>query len=344
MHPTIQKVLNLIDQNRIDEAFDEIESLKVPDQPLAQLRQEFEGGYFGVNSVQRLKLAVRSLDKRLAEQKRTPPTLTFTQKQIEDYLAFLKEQEEEIRPRGLDGTREIISPDVEAGFEKLIGKGSTLKPINWFAKAIRASKSVCRVVLSNGRKGTGFVVQGGYLLTNWHVIRGKEDVARAKLEFNYEQDENGNAQPVATYFLDAEQSAFSHRDNLDFAYVKIRDNPAVPLSQWNFLEIDTFSEPQPGQSTIIIQHPEGEPKQFAFGEDDILGTWKQFLFYETDTLGGSSGSPVLNNELKVIALHHYGKNEAEGGVQINEAGDKRAANRGVLMKDIMNELKNQLHF
>lgn len=292
MNPTIQKILSLIDQNRINEAFDEIDSLQISYQPLAQLRQEFEGGYFGVNSVQRLKLAVRSLDKRLLEQNPTSSTLTFSQKKIEEYRAYLEEQERDIRPRGLDGTREIIFSDVEAGFEKIIGKRSTLKPINWLKKLEKASKSVCRVVLANGRKGTGFVLDGGYLLTNWHVIRGKDDVAKAKVEFNYEQDENGNAQAVATYFLDAEQSVFSRYDKLDFAYVKIRDNPAQPLSQWSFLEIDTFSEPQPGQSTIIIQHPEGEPKQFAFGEDDILGTWKQFLFYETDTLGGSSGSPV----------------------------------------------------
>lgn len=51
---------------------------------------------------------------------------------------------------------------------------------------------------------------------------------------------------------------------------------------------------------------------------------------------------LVNNEWKVIALHHYGKNEEEGGVQINEAGDKRAANRGVLICNIMNELGKEI--
>ncbi len=340
MQDKIQKVIELIHDSELAQAFEKIEELPLSSPDLGKLKKEFRSGTyrFDADYADRLIHVVNRLARELPEN--IPTTYTLSQTEITAYLNYLKEQE--TRPRGLDGMREILTPEVEAGFEKIIGERSTLKPINWLMKVMKASKSVCRVVLANGRKGTGFVVQGGYLLTNWHVIRGKEDIERAKIEFNYEQDENGNAQAIATYFLDAEQSAFSRYDNLDFAYVKIKDNSATPLNQWNFLEVDTFSEPQAGQSTIIIQHPEGEPKQFAFGDDDILSTWKQYLFYETDTLGGSSGSPVLNNELKVIALHHYGKNEEEGGVVINEAGEKRAANRGVLMKNIMNDLKNQL--
>jgi endonuclease G len=67
------------------------------------------------------------------------------------------------------------------------------------------------------------------------------------------------------------------------------------------------------------------------------------LFYETDTEVGSSGSPVFNKEWKVVALHHYGKTAEEGGVQINEAGDMKAANRGILIKEILNDLAKKLN-
>ena len=60
----------------------------------------------------------------------------------------------------------------------------------------------------------------------------------------------------------------------------------------------------------------------------------------TDTERGSSGSPVFNNDWKVIALHHAGKTEEDGGLVINPAtGEKRGANEGILIKNIVQHSK-----
>ncbi len=139
------------------------------------------------------------------------------------------------------------------------------------------------------------------------------------MSFNHEQDENGDAQAITTYFLDAEQSAFSRRDNLDFAYVKIKDNPTTPLTQWNFLEVDTFSEPQPGDLLSLFSIPKANPSSLQSVITLFLVLGSSTFFTKPILWGDRADRPVLNYELKVIALHHYGKNEEEGGVVINEA-------------------------
>lgn len=77
--------------------------------------------------------------------------------------------------------------------------------------------------------------------------------------------------------------------------------------------------------------------------NDIIGNWKNYLFYKTDTQEGSSGSPVFNKNWKVVALHHAGKNEhsENGGFQINEEGEIKPSNRGILIKKIVEDLKEK---
>ena len=50
-----------------------------------------------------------------------------------------------------------------------------------------------------------------------------------------------------------------------------------------------------GDPVNIIQHPEGGPKRYATVNNRLLDLRDDgFLLYETDTLEGSSGSPVFN--------------------------------------------------
>lgn len=359
MHPDQQKILALIENNRIHDAFKELSRLQIRTHTLAQLRQEFEVGIQTVNFIQRFNMAVDSVFSDLPQT--TVPisplntdshlSPTTPHNTIEAYIALLTKLLEEIKSsrHPESSTLDIPVPPVLQGYEKIIGNRPTLININWLRKGLLASQSVCRVVLPNEENGTGFVMEGGYLLTNYHVIEGVKKVAEAKIEFNFEEDAEGKAQKITTYELDTKDCKFSPKEALDYAYVKIKDDPQNPLSQWGTLTIeDSDRDPEVGQPTIIIQHPSSEEypyggiKKIAFENNEILSVWKQYLFYKTDTLPGSSGAPVLNKDWKVIALHHFGLDKKQGGMKINDEDKRVPANRGVLMKDIMNDLKNQL--
>ena len=211
--------------------------------------------------------------------------------------------------------------------EKLLGTRSNLLTVDWLEKARRAANAVCRVVCTDGNVGTGFLTQEGYVYTNNHVILSAESAKTARLEFNFEVGKT-----ITAYEVDASDFKFSPPTELDFARVKVIDRSDVPLSNWGFVEFDTESLPLVGEDITIIQHPLGDVKKFK--SDEVLGQLNQHLFYTTETEPGSSGSPVLNKDCKVIAIHHAGKTAAEGGMVINAKGDRTGANRGILFKNI----------
>jgi V8-like Glu-specific endopeptidase len=224
----------------------------------------------------------------------------------------------------------------EDNLEKIMGSRNHLLKINWLSRGIRASRSVCQVVRSDGEKGTGFVLQGGYLMTNFHVLPSRDIIKKSKVVFDFEEDLLGNQRKTSQFFLDPDDVSLSPVEELDYAYVKIRDNQSNPLTQWDHLEPDTFSDPQVDDPVTIIQHPLGETKQIALTANTIIGLKDDRVWYLTDTERGSSGSPVFNSDWKVIALHHAGKTEKEGGYVIHpETGERKGANEGILMKAIM---------
>jgi len=223
--------------------------------------------------------------------------------------------------------------------EKIIGGKSSILRINWLEKALKASKAVCRVVCANGELGTGFLTKEGYVFTNNHVIATKEIAATARIEFNFEVDSSGNTKNRISYDLDALDFAFSPKEQLDFAKIKVRDRADQPLSQWGYVEFDPEAIPGVGEAVTIIQHPKGEDKQIALNANEVLGQLKQHLYYTTDTEPGSSGSPVFNKDWKVVAIHHAGKIKADGGFVVNAQGDVREANRGILFREIFSFLQ-----
>ena len=219
-----------------------------------------------------------------------------------------------------------------AKLEKLLGSKSNLLTVDWLEKARTAANAVCRVV-SGDDVGTGFLTKDGYVFTNNHVIRSAEAAKTTRLEFNYEVGKT-----VTSYQVDASDFKSSPPNEYDFARVKVIDRADAPLSTWGFVEFETEALPLTGEDVTIIQHPLGAVKKFK--SDEVLGQLNQYLFYTTETEPGSSGSPVLNKDCKVIALHHAGKTLAEGGLVINAKGEKAGANRGILFRDIFAFIKS----
>ncbi len=222
--------------------------------------------------------------------------------------------------------------------EKVLGDKSHLVKISWLEKALNAAKSVCRIVLPDGATGTGFLIAGDYLFTNNHVLPNQQTAADAYIEFNFEVDTSGSSRTRFKYTLNP--SAFITNKELDFTRVKINaaSNP-TPLSDWGYLELAPDATPVLNDPVNIIQHPNGDDKQIALTSNEVISIWDSKIFYKADTEPGSSGSPVFNQDWKVVALHHAGKLMSEGGLAINASGEKASANRGILISYVLDEIK-----
>lgn len=65
----------------------------------------------------------------------------------------------------------------------------------------------------------------------------------------------------------------------------------------------------------IIQHPGGHLKKISMQNNFIAYADANVVQYTTSTLPGSSGSPVFDDEFKVVAIHHSGGMLVEPGTQ-----------------------------
>lgn len=203
-------------------------------------------------------------------------------------------------------------------------EGNDLSPINYLSKGLNAARSVCRIHLKNTSGetigfGTGFLVAPCVLMTNHHVISGVEDAKGALAEFDYELDIHGKEKPLSTFAILTDPPPIAIQQ-LDFCLVGVSsksDDERRDLSDFGWLPLN----PNPGKAIIgeyltIIQHPSGERKQICVRENKLLryDLNGDTLWYATDTVAGSSGSPVFNNSWQVVALHHSGvpKTDAQG--------------------------------
>jgi V8-like Glu-specific endopeptidase len=90
---------------------------------------------------------------------------------------------------------------------------------------------------------------------------------------------------------------------LDCTIVGVAVQPAG-LRRWKTLEIATKDGLHAFASVSIIQHPGGSFKRIALSGSVVTSINKPpYIYYETSTMKGSSGAPVLNDDWKVVALH-----------------------------------------
>lgn len=202
--------------------------------------------------------------------------------------------------------------------ERILGRNDLL-PVNFLQKGTLAARAVCRIWVgdlfgSNGGWGTGFLVSPRLLITNHHVIQSVDAAMRASAQFGYEMDIRGKIHQGKAFELTPEE-AFITDPELDFTLVAVAetsDDGETSLADYGFLRLDpTLHKVEPLEFVTIIQHPDGQPKQIAIRENKVLkigdnqdALKDNFLWYASDTAPGSSGSPALNDNWQVVAIHH----------------------------------------
>ncbi len=238
---------------------------------------------------------------------------------LENIIRSLAKQEDErhatpkqISQRRNTLLRQIEDPGAaETRLERIL-QGNELSDISYLSEGLLCARAVCRVVIRRGGAlrgyGTGFLVAPGVLLTNHHVFPGVDDVRESIAQFEFERDIHGADVTPVEFKLRVTPAPICFKD-LDLALVAVETRSADghPLDQYGWLRLS----PQSGKAFVgeyltIIQHPNGERKQICVRENKLLKYSENgpYIWYQTDTVAGASGSPVFNNSWDVVALHH----------------------------------------
>lgn len=244
-------------------------------------------------------------------------------------------------------------------FERIIG-GNELQDANFLARGALVAKTIMRIVIRSGGGrilgyGTGSLIGDGVLLTNHHVLQNR-DVARASYaEAFYERGIEGDEARTLAFALDPDK-LWVTSSHLDFTIVGVAEadrGATTRLSTLGWLPlIGRTGKVVEGEWMTIVQHPKGERKQLCVRENQLLKCDNDVLWYSTDTLGGSSGSPVFNNDWLMVALHHSSVPEVKDGrwqtidgrdydpVRDDESRVKWIANEGIRVSRILETLRS----
>lgn len=225
---------------------------------------------------------------------------------------------------------------------------------SFLAAGAEAGRSITRLTVprfeggtaiqSNGgvpwvMRGTAWVIGPDLLITNHHVLNARRndearpsasDFARQAAESTIEFDYDTGKEPV----LSSVHSVLIFSESLDYAVMKLADPPQRPP-----LQLATERAEFKATSYVpvnIIQHPRGVQKRVAFRNNLVSGVDDDTIRYFTDTDIGSSGSPVCDDNWRVLALHR-GARYVEG---VNFQGKSTAyVNFGSQISALLNDMK-----
>src|SRR5687768_12754331 len=89
----------------------------------------------------------------------------------------------------------------EGSYEKIVGDDDLL-PVWFLSLGAARAASVARIVRADGERGTGFLIAGGLLVTNHHVLPDATRATGAHAEFNVQLTADGLDAEVKRYPLD----------------------------------------------------------------------------------------------------------------------------------------------
>lgn len=224
-------------------------------------------------------------------------------------------------------------PEPEASrLQRLMLDRSRLLPVGLARLVAERARSVAKLSLDfsgSAAHGTGFLIQPDLLLTVRHNVVHPERGRVTSIVADFDDEQGFTAKREVRRGTVRATSADDAHDWAVIALERPVDRPPLRLGS-------TF-EPGPRQTVIIIQHPLGGAKHFTIDHLSIRHVDERVIQYAADTLKGSSGSPVFNDALQLIALHH-----AEAPAKIVVAGQPGTEwrNQGIRVERVISDLKS----
>lgn len=215
--------------------------------------------------------------------------------------------------------------------------------VGFLMAGAQAARSVCRFEHRKRGEGTGFLIAPDLVLTNYHVIHPptftgdvQKRLKQCELRFGAVSTPGGGVS-AGTRVVKLHAQAVvrsSGYDQLDYALLRLRE----PVEDNDRIVKAVLSDEEiyEKQYANIIQHPLGGPMKVSLRYNQVVKLTPQRVYYLSDTLIGSSGSPVFDDEWRVIALHRgAGLRDSAGKVLLE-------ANWGIPIRDILEEIRSDL--
>ncbi len=235
-----------------------------------------------------------------------------------------------VSPPAADSTWDDSRSTDQLVQERIIGE-NTLKPIHYLRSALVAAEAVVRIDWRGRRHGTGFLIAPNLLMTNHHVI---QDENQAKdCQFYFFDDDDAVRKPVIAYPA-AEALLYADKP-LDFSLVRLKDAPT--LKQYLPLKRVVMEK---NQRVAIIQHPGGYPKRISMQNNMVAMGNTKIVQYYTSTMGGSSGSPVFDDDFAVVAIHHAWV--AADSSPAKKPEDLQYRNEGISMIAVLEQIEKSV--
>jgi V8-like Glu-specific endopeptidase len=228
-------------------------------------------------------------------------------------------------------TLEVVPDQLEA----MVLRSANFADIElWLEQIRRCSQAVCRIEFPvDVARGSAFLLAPNIVISNYHVMEDilndpsfKNDLV---LRFDYKTDRNGKKQHsgIEHHIAGTKNGILtsSSANRLDYILLRI-DNLG------NSQQMRLALKPQKhgftyGQPLCIIQHPDGNPQKIAIGSISQVPANRSRIFYTTNTLNGSSGSPCVDCNGTVVALH--------------QGGNDRDSNKGIPFSAILEDLQRK---
>ena len=217
------------------------------------------------------------------------------------------------QPRGQDGAPSFLvaTDEVTENEALLFHDDLTLEigRVPWLIgvlqRLLAVAPAVCLLdVKSQSAKqtGTGFRIASDLLLTNWHVVHLNDTLASTiTAEFGFDDDGRGGGLASSAVPCDVTSVRGNAQD--DWAVIRV----AAPLAESiPTIKLSDAAEPAANAAAFIVQHPAGQRKRVAYVRNQITAIEERVVQYLSDTQPGSSGSPVLDEQGRLVALHHAG--------------------------------------
>ena len=227
--------------------------------------------------------------------------------------------------------------------ERMIGATLDFVDLPPDEQALKAGRPVVRLITLTAAGivpegfATGFLVAPDLIITNYHVFRTWDEADGVGAQFRYERTHDGLREGLI--FTLEPKRFFLNNKGLDYALVAVapKSTTGAPLDQFQYLPlIAVTGKIRKGDPVNIIQHPEGQPKQYATINNRLIDLRDDgFLLYETDTLEGSSGAPLFNQYWETIGLHHCGVPQIENDQLVTRDGRRVPLDAEVADSDLI---------